>query len=257
MSKDSTTPKRRIRVDEDKERQSNDTASMGLRELSEAAKHDNHPQHDEAVKELEKLATTLGSRMAGYRKAFSDSFASTLFTKQPWLDTHKVFGQQFESVQKAVAQNFTTAMKASTSALPNSTGEAPSIIDKSPTPPGSSVANHLQIIDESLTQDIQERAEREQQQQELAQKQYEAIEALAAQQVQQTREMAALRKQQAQSDERSSRATRWNLILVMLTLLVAIASFGVSLFSFTKDDTPPAPNPAPAYSSHPLISSSP
>lgn len=257
MSKDITTPKKRIRVNEDKEHPSDGTASMKIRELSEAAKDENHPQHAEAVKELEKLATTLSPRMAEYKKAFSDSVASVLFTKQPWLDTHKVFGQQFESAQKAAAQSFTTAMKASTYALPNSIGEVPLIIGKSPTPPLSPLANHLKTIDESLTQGIQERAEREQQQQELAQKQYEAIEALVAQQAQHTREMAALREQQAQSDKRSSRATRWNLILVMLTLLVAIASFGVSLFSFTKDDTPPAPNPTPVHSSHPLISSSP
>ncbi|ORC16066.1 hypothetical protein A7979_05520 [Rothia nasimurium] len=257
MSKDSTTPKKHIRADENKERQRNGTASMRLRELNEAYKDENHPQHDEAVKEFEKLATALGPRMAEYQKAFSDTVASASFTKQPWLDTYKVFGQQFESAQKAATQSFNAAMKASTSALLNSTINIPSIIDKSPTPPIYPLANHLKTIDESLTQGIQERAEREQQQQELAQKQYEAIEALVAQQAQHTREMAALREQQAQSDERSSRATRWNLILVMLTLLVAIASFGVSLFSFTKGDTPPAPSPAPVRSSHPLISSSP
>lgn len=230
----------------------NGTASMKLRELDEAYKDKTHPRHDEAVKELEKLAKTLTPRMAEYKKAFSNNAALASITKQPWLETGKVLGQHYESMQKIAAQSIPPVVKASTSSLFSNTIKIPSIIDKPPTPTTSPMVNHLQSLDESLTSGIQERAEREKQQHELAQKQYDALEALVAQQTQNTREMAALREQQAQSDEENSRATKWNLTIGTLTLLVSIAAFGAPLISLTKDDasSPPAPTPAPSsYSS--------
>lgn len=249
MGKDDATPKKYKRVNQG---EGDGTASMKLRELNEAYKDKTHPRHEEAVKELEKLAKTLTPRMAEYQKVFSNNAALASITKQPWLETNKILGKHYESMQKMAAQSIAPAMKASTSSLFGNTIKIPSIIDKPPAPPISPMVNHLQELDESLTQGIQERAEREKQQHELAKKQYDALEALVAQQTQNTREMAALREQQAQSDEKNSRATKWNLILVTLTLLVSIASFVASLIGLTKDDasSPLAPTPAPSsYSS--------
>lgn len=255
MSKDDATPKKYQRVNQDN--QGDGTASMKLRELNEAYKDKTHPRHDEAVKELEKLAKTLTPRMAEYQKAFSNNAVLASFTKQPWLDTNKILGKHFESMQKMAAQNISPVLQTSTSSILNNTVKIPSIIDKPQTPPISPTVNHLQSLNESLTQGIQERAEREKQQRELAQKQYDAIEALVAQQTQNTREMAALREQQTQSDKENSRATKWNLTLVALTLLVSIASLGTSLIGFTKDDASSSPAPAPALSSYSSISPAP
>lgn len=231
MGKDDETPKKYKRVNQG---EGDGTASMKLRELNEAYKDKTHPRHDEAVKELEKLAKTLTPRMAEYQKAFSNNAALASITKQPWLETNKILGKHYESMQKMAAQSIAPAMKASTSSLFGNTIKIPSIIDKPPAPPISPMVNHLQELDESLTQGIQERAEREKQQHELAQKQYDALEALVA--------------QQTQSNKENSRATKWNLTIGTLTLLVSIATFGATLIGLTKDDasSPPAPTPAPS-----------
>lgn len=252
MSKDDATPKKYQRVNQDN--QGDGTASMKLRELNEAYKDKTHPRHDEAVKELEKLAKTLTPRMAEYQKAFSNNAVLASFTKQPWLDTNKILGKHFESMQKIAAQSIAPAMKANASSLFGNTIKIPSIIDKPPAPPVSPMVNHLQELDESLTQGIQERAEREKQQHELAQKQYDALEALVAQQTQNTRQMTALREQQAQSNKENSRTTKWNLTLVALTLLVSIAPYVTSLIGLAKDDASSSPAPAPALSSYSSIS---
>lgn len=230
---------------------------MKFRELNEAYKDKTHPRHEEAVKELEKLAKTLTPRMAEYQKAFSNNAALASFTKQPWLETNKILGKHYESMQKMTAQSIAAAMKANTSSLFGNTIKIPSIIDKPPAPPIPPVVNHLQELDESLTQGIQERAEREKQQYELAQKQYDALEALVAQQTQNTLEMAALREQQAQSNKENSGATKWNLFLVALTLLASIVSLWVSYIGLTKDDASSSLEPTPALSSYSSISPTP
>lgn len=178
--------------------------------MREVAKDENHPLHDEALKQSKLLSEQLSPAMASLRKTVASKLGLGQVTRQ--LKDHFVLGLGADSAMADLMKAAEPIM--SSTDIP---AEYSTIPFKEPTIP-----NFPAIDNSELIKAAQERNNRERRQDEVATASLDVLQALEARMQQINHQIQSVDQRLIQSNSSAATSFRWTIAIASLTLLATI-----------------------------------